>query len=514
MGEKVLQNKELKKKILEGVNLIGDVVSSTLGPMGHLVLIDNNGDPYVTKDGVTVAKSMYSDDPVVNSVMGLIKQTAEKTVKDAGDGTSTSIVLAKSLINNGFENLSEQTQLVDFFKGIDFAAEIVSEKIRSISRKIETSESARNVAHISSNGDYVVSDIIYEALNEVGLKGTIHVVKNSTGKTFLDVTKGFKFNKGIATLQLLDKSGKTEIRNPWVIIYNGDLMHMEPILEPLQDLYEEQGCANVLLIAHTFGGSVLDSCISNRNSGILNIYPVEAPSFGTNRNAILEDICTLCSNTPDLPSTITEPVYGQFGKVIITKDTTTLFEGFGSDTNVASRIEKLESEISDTEDIFAVQVLKERISNLKNNVATLYIGGLTEADINERADRIEDAVCAVQSAIEEGITPGGGKTYLICQDHLDALEFNGLDVSSDFYLGYKTIKDSLFAPFEKLMENSGFNGDYSVEKLYEGIDFRNNSIVNLWDSGIIDSAKASRVAFENAVAIAKIILNTNSYVRI
>lgn len=512
MGERFLQNKELKDKLLEGVNLVGDIVGSTLGPHGRFVLIDDNGHPYVTKDGVTVAKSISHEDRVINSAVELIKQTADKTVRDAGDGTSTSVVLAKALIANSFNTISENNpSIIEFIKGIDFAAKIISEKIVDMAKKVETVDDVENIARISANGDTSISSLIKEAASKVGIDGTIHVVKNSTGKTYLDVTPGFKFAKGPVVPNLISKEGKDILDDVYVVIYNGDLNLMEPVLGTLQDI-AETGKHNVLLLAHSFGGSVIDNCILNKNGGILNIYPVEAPSFGVNRNSILEDICVLTSDVSDLPSTITEPIIGRCGKVILTRDTTTLFDGFGNDTNVAIRIEKLEGEKKECDDVLALQVIKERLSNLRANVATLYIGGLTEADINERADRIDDAVCAVRSAVEEGIVLGGGKTYMICFDHLDTVVFNGLyDISSDFYLGYKVVQDSLFAPFETLMSNSAFEGSYACE-LYEGIDFRNNEIVNLWESGIVDPAKASRVAFENAVAITKIILNINSYI--
>lgn len=516
----VLRNKELKEKLLEGVNLIGDVVGSTLGPKGKLVLIDDSGIPYITKDGVTVAKSMSHSDPVVNSAIELVKQVADKTVKDASDGTSTSIILAKELITKGFEAIKEDTNIVEFIKGIDYASEIVVNKIKELARPVETVEDAKNVANISANGDKNISDLIGEALKEVGLKGTIHVVKNSGGRTFLDVTKGFKFAKGLPQ-QFLDKSGKSVIDDPYVIIYNGDLNILEPVKRTLQDIYEEIPKANVVLLAHSFGGGVLDSCLLNRQQNILNIYPIEAPSFGPNRNNILEDIANLVSDKSDLHATITEPIIGHCGKVIATKDTTTIFDGTASDINVMSRIEKIENEIKSSDDILEVQVLKERVSNLKNNVATLYIGGLTDADINERADRIDDAVGAVRSAVEEGVVLGAGSTYLDCEFHLIKNQPN--KENDSFINGYIIVMDSLLAPLNKLKENSNLDEIIQVDnnQLTDnaiikncGINFSTNKVVDLWNAGIIDSAKVARTAFENAIAVAKVFLNINSYVKV
>ncbi len=506
----VLKEKELKDKLIDGVNLIGDTVGSTLGPKGKLVLIDDNGFPYITKDGFTVAKAMSHEDPVLNSAIELIKQVADKTVRDVGDATTTSIVLAQSLINKGFKNISTVNNRIEFFKGLDCAVESVLKDIKEYSKPVETIEEAKNVALVSANGDSSISELIGEALLNVGLKGNIHVVKNGCGKTFLEVTNGFRFAKGMAAAQLLNKEGKCVIENVHLVIYNGDLMHFNPVNEVLQEIYEEHGCCNVLLIAHTFGGSVIDNCLLNRQQSILNIYPVEAPSFGVNRNNILEDICVLCSDIDELPSTITSPIVGFVKKVIITRDFTTLFNGLG-DYRVFERIDKINNEINECSDIIELQVLKERVSNLGQNVATLYVGGLTDADTNERADRIEDAICAVKSAIEEGIVVGGGNTYVQCNINLQIAKKNG---SNSFMAGYNTIVDALCEPFKRLCYNSEYMAlDMFSSKYHYGVDFRNNQNVNLLESGIIDSSKACRVAFENAVAVAKVFLNINSFIR-
>lgn len=508
----ILREKELKERLLEGVNLIGDIVGSTLGPKGKLVLIDDNGNPYITKDGVTVARSMSHEDFAINSAIELIKQVAEKTVKDAGDNTSTACILAQSLINNGFNKIGRVGNKIDFLKGFDFASNIVKENIQKLSKPITTIEEAENVALISSNGDKEISSLIGDALRQVGLKGNIHVIKNGAGKTFLDITKGFKFAKGIAAQQLLNKEGKCVIDNAYIVVYNGDLMHFNPVKSVLQDIFEEYGNVNVVLIAHTFGGSVLDNCLLNRQQGVLNIYPVEAPSFGVNRGEILEDICVLTSEITELPSTITEPITGFAGKVLITRDFTTIFDGFNCKENLDYRINKIENQIQECNDIIELQVLKERVSNLRQNVATLYIGGLTDADTNERADRIDDAVCAVRSAIEEGIVVGGGNTYIQCALKLKEEE---PDNNNSYLEGYSVIIDALYEPFKRLCENSDYPSINTISSAYDyGIDFSTNMNVNLLDKGIIDSAKACRVAFENAVAVAKVFLNINSFIKI
>lgn len=508
----ILREKELKEKLIEGVNLVGDVVGSTLGPKGRLVLIEDNGVPYITKDGVTVTKAMSHEDSVVNSAIELLKQVAEKTVKDAGDGTTTSIVLAKNLITNGIKAIGECDNIIDFFNGFDNASKAVVETITGLAKPVETIDQAKNVALVSANNDKEISELIGEALNNIGLKGNIHVVKNGVGKTYLDVTKGFKFAKGMASIQLLNKEGKCVLKNPVIIIYNGDLMHFNPVQDLLQDVYERNGCVDVLLLAHTFNGSVIDNCILNKNQGILNIYPVEAPSFGSNRNNILEDICVLTSTETELPTTITEPLFGMADKVIITKDSTTIF-GVYNQENLDYRIEKLENEITECDDIIELQVLKERVSNLKQNVATLYIGGLTDSDTNERADRIEDAVCAVKSAVEEGVVEGGGNTYNYCATNL---EFNReiAHMNRSYSAGYNTVIDSLISPFRQLCENSKYDILKADTTGTKGVDFRINKSSNLMENGIIDSAKACRVAFENAIAVTKVFLNIDSFVKI
>ncbi len=509
----ILREKELKEKLLEGVNIIGDVVGSTLGPKGKLVLIDDNGFPYITKDGVTIAKAMNHEDPIINSAIELIKQVADKTVRDAGDATTSSVLLAQALVNYALkycDTQEEDINMVDFLKGFDEAVEDAVKRIKKIARPIETIEDAVNVARISANGDESISSLIGQALDAVGLKGNIHVVKNSSGKTYLEVTNGFRFAKGIQQYQLLDKSGKSILEDVYIVIYNGDLMHFNPVQEALQNIYEEKPCANVLLLAHTFGGNVLDNCILNRNQNILNIYPIEAPSFGVNRNNILEDICILISEHDDLPSTIIEPIIGHANKVIITRDSTTIFNGLG-DHRVFERIDKIEDHIKECDDIFELQVLKERASNLRQNVATLYIGGLTDSDINERADRIEDAVCAVKSAVEEGIVPGGGTTYLRVADYV----INKGEENRGYGFGRACISAALAAPIVELASNSGYTGEIRFAEMKDGygVNFVNNEIVNMWDSGIIDSAKACRVAFENAAAVARVFINIDSFVK-
>ncbi len=507
----VFREKELKGKLLEGVNLIGDIVGSTLGPKGGLVLIDDNGIPYITKDGVTVAKSLSHEDVVVNSAIELIKQVADKTVKDAGDGTSTSIVLAQSLISNGISEINLVSDIVEFFKGMDYASELVVSTIKHLAKPVNTIEEAKNVALISANGDSSISNLIGEALKEVGLKGNIHVVKNGAGKTYLDITKGFKFAKGMASAQLLNKEGKCVLKNPFIVIYNGDLMHFNSVQEVLQGIYEANGCIDVVLIAHTFNGSVIDNCILNKNQGILNIYPVEAPSFGTNRNDILEDICILTSSETELPSTITDPICGMADKIIITKDSTTIF-GIYDQGHLDYRIDKISNQITECSDIIELQVLKERVSNLKQNVATLFIGGLTDADTNERADRIEDAVCAVKSAIEEGVVVGGGNTYNYIGNDLNSID-NVHYESESFQAGFDVVLTALWQPFNRLVKNSNYKNENKPTSYHNGIDFSVNEEVNLFDKGIIDSAKACRVAFENAIAVAKVFLNINSFIK-
>jgi chaperonin GroEL len=507
----VLKGEDLKAKLKVGVDLIGNTVGSTLGPKGKLVLINDTGFPYVTKDGVTVAKAINDEDEVVNSAISLIRQASEKTVSDASDGTTSSCVLAQALINSALETITEKTNIIEFQRGIDKAAEVVVNTIKEKAKKVETTEDAINVAKISANGDESISSLIGEAIDQVGLKGVIHVVKNSTGKTYLDVTKGFKFSKGMASEALLDKSGKTIIEDAYVLIYNGDLAIMGPILEKLQDM-ADYGCVNILLLAHSFGGGVIDNCILNKNSNVLNIYPVEAPSFGLNRAAILEDITVLTTEHAELPNTIIEPLAGKAKRVVITRDSCTIYEGAGIQTNIEDRLIKLQTEIDECEELNAETLLKERLSNLKNNVATLYIGGVTEADINERADRIDDAVGAVRSAVEEGIVVGGGQTYLNAFMRLEHGE--ELIGTESFKDGMCCVMDALQAPYHKLCENSNYHSpNIRIANYGMGVNFSNNKIVNLWGEGVIDSAKVARCAFENAVAVAKVFININSYVR-
>lgn len=515
MEENVIMEGALEK-LKQGFDTVGNAVKTTLGPMGKVVLIDM-GVPYVTKDGVTVTKSITLKDKHADYGASLLKQTAQKTVEEAGDGTTTSVILAQKMVDEGYRHLMAGTKAIHLTKGINKAVNKAVEVIKKMSLPVKNVETAKRVATISANNDTEIGDIIGNALDKVGLNGTIHIAASQNNDTYLDLTEGFKFAKGVVTNHFFNRGETSKVLDDaYIVIYNGDLNLFNPVIETLQDIVVANPgrVPNVLMIAHSFSGKVIDNFITNNNQGVLNSCVVEAPLFGEKRLAVLEDIVVLTSKENELLSTSTKPIVGRAKKIVVSRDNTIIFGGEGDAKNLKDREDALIKELETTNDGFHKDVLKQRISNLRSNVATIYVGGRTEAEVEEKRDRVEDAVEAVTSAVEEGIVIGGGMTY-----HKIAEELKNLQLDSEEMIGVKIVQEALREPFRQLMKNSGVELDVStagdinqLNKKDMGFNFTNGKIVDLMKEGIIDSAKVERVALQNAASTAKMFLNISAIV--
>ncbi len=517
MAKEIKFDMDAREELRKGVDQLANAVKVTLGPRGRNVIIDKKyGAPQITKDGVTVAKEIELECPFENMGAQLVKEVASKTNDDAGDGTTTAIVLAQSIINVGLKNVTAGANPMELKRGIDKAVAKVVESIREQAVEIgDDLKKIENVAKISANGDENIGRLVAEAMEKVGKEGVITIEEAKGIETYVDVVEGMQFDRGyISPYFVTDPENmETVFEDPYILIHDEKISAIKDLLPILEK--EIQTGKPLLIIAEDVESEALTTLVVNRLRGSLKVAAVKAPGFGDRRKEMLEDIAILTGGTVISEEkgltleSATLDMLGRAEKVIIDKDTTTIVNGAGDKKAIENRIAQIRTQIEKTTSDYDREKLQERLAKLAGGVAVLYVGAPSEVEMKEKKDRVEDALSATRAAVEEGTVPGGGVAYLRAIDKLEGLRGD----TDDETTGIEIIKRSIEEPLRQIVANSGKEGAVVVQKVREGKgDFgynaRTDRYENLCETGVIDPAKVTRVALENAASVAGMFLTT------
>ena len=518
MAKELLFNEEARKKLLSGVEQISRAVKVTLGPKGRNVLLDKKfGAPTVTKDGVSVAKEVELEDHFENMGAQLLKEVATKTNDVAGDGTTTATVLAYSMVREGLKAVAAGMTPIELKRGMDKATALAVEEIKKNSKEIKGSEEVSHVASVSANNDAEIGKILAEALEKVGKDGVITVEEAKTMETTTDFVEGMQFDRGyISPYFVTDRDRMETVFNDCLIlIHDKKISNMKDLL-PLLEKVAQTG-KQLLIIAEDIDGEALATLIVNSIRGTLKTCAVKAPGFGDRRKAMLEDIAILTGGeviTEDLGLKLENTDISQLGKaksVKIDKDNTTIIDGAGKEKEIKDRIAQIKAQIEESSSEYDKEKLKERLAKLAGGVAVINIGAVTEVEMKEKKHRVEDALSATRAALEEGIVAGGGLALIQASKALDKADESGL--SDDEKVGFKIVKRALEEPIRQIAENAGVDGAVIAdraknEKKGIGFDASKMEWKDMFESGIIDPAKVTRSALQNAVSVASLLLTT------
>ena len=517
MAKEIYFDVEAREKLKKGVDALANAVKVTLGPKGRNVVIGKKfGAPHITKDGVTVAKEIELKDPVENMGAQMVKEVASKTADIAGDGTTTATVLAQAIITTGLKNVAAGANPMDLKRGIDKAVAEVVKNLKAISKEVGSdNDKIRQIASISANNDETIGALIAEAMKVVGNDGVITVEEAKGTETEVKTVEGMQFDRGYLSPYFVTNTEKmiTEMENPLILIYDKKISNMKellPILEPVV-----QAGKSLLIIAEDLDGEALGTLVLNRIRGSLKVAAVKAPGFGDRRKAMLEDIAILTGGlviSEERGYTlegVTLDMLGTAEKIEIDKDNTTIINGAGKKEDIQSRINQIKAQIEASSSDYDKEKLQERLAKLAGGVAVLYIGAPTEMEMKEKKDRVDDALAATRAAVEEGIVPGGGVALIRCIEALESLK--GLNEDED--TGIAIVKRAVEEPLRQIIANAGGEGAVIVQKVKEGKDdfgynARTDKYENLYEAGVIDPTKVTRIAVENASSIAAMLLTT------
>ena len=515
MSKDIFYNTEARASLKNGVDKLANAVRVTLGPKGRNVVVEKQfGSPNVTKDGVSVAKEIELEDRLENVGAQMVKEVASKTSDVAGDGTTTATVLAQSIISEGLKNVTAGANPMEIKKGIDLAKNRVVEFISKNSKDIPDSNQIAQVATISANDDEEIGTKIAEAMDKVGKDGVITVEESKTAETYLEFVEGLQFDRGYLSPYFVSNSDtmEAELENPYILVHDKKITNMKDILPLLEKVV--QAGKSILIIAEDIEGEALATLVVNKLRGTFNVVAVKAPSFGDRRNAMLEDIATLTGATVvseergfKLESTTLDDL-GTCKKVVTDKDNTTIVGGGGTSETISSRVNEIKVQIEKSKSDYDREKLQERLAKLSGGVAVLNVGAATEVEMKEKKDRVDDALHATRAAVEEGIVVGGGVILLRASKDLDNVE-----TSTNLQVGVDIMKRALEGPIRQICLNAGVEPSIIVQKVLEseddfGYDARNDEYVDMFKAGIIDPAKVSRVAVENASSISGLLLTT------
>lgn len=521
MSKIILSGSQAREEMLKGIEILSDAVAVTLGPKGRNVVIGKSyGDPKITKDGVTVAKEIDLDDPFKDIGAKLIKSVASKTADAAGDGTTTSTVLARSIAKEGNKYVAAGMNPMDLKRGIEKAVSVVVDEIKKKSKKINSQQEIAQVGTISANGDAEIGEKLAEAMQKVGKEGVITVEEGKGFEFELDVVEGMMFDRGYLSPYFVTNSEKmvAELENPLILIVDKKLTSLQQMI-PLLEAVVQSG-RPLLIIAEDVEGEALATLVVNKLRGGLKVAAVKAPGFGDRRKAMLEDIAILTNATvisEDLGMTLENVSIDSLGKakrVTISKENTTIVDGAGDKKDIEARCNQIRAQIEETTSDYDKEKLQERLAKLSGGVAVLKIGGVTEVEVKEKKDRVEDALHATRAAIEEGIVPGGGVTLFYASRALDSIKTDNDDQAA----GVNIVKRALQAPIRKIVENAGIDGAVVVGKLSEskdtnfGFDAQKLEYVDMVKVGIIDPTKVVRLSLQDAASIASLIITTETLV--
>ncbi len=522
MNKQIVFNQEAKTSLLKGVKKLSDAVTATLGPNGRNVIIENQGgNPTSTKDGVTVAKSISLKDPIENVGAQILKQAAVKTADLAGDGTTTTTLLASEMIEYGFNAIKAGSNAVEVKRGIEKAAKEVIANLKEISQDINSEDQIHQVAVISANGDEEIGTLISEAMNSVGAEGVVTVEESKIGETSLEIVEGIQFDKGYKSMYFVTNNDTmtATLNNPQILIYNGKLTQVKELLPLLESCSQKQ--SSLLIIAEDVDGEALSTLVVNKMRGIIKVVAVKAPDFGDRRLHILEDIATVTGGQVISPEKgmkldkFNSEWLGESRLVTVTKESTTIVDGKGNAEDITQRIDDLKNQIDKATSFFEREKLQERLGKLSGGVAVINIGAPTEVEMKEKKDRVDDALHATKAALQEGIVAGGGAALLHARKKLDT-EYE----TTDLELGRQIVRKACLAPFTKILTNAGYEevntwsliNDINTSESTNGYDLKSKEVVNLVEKGVIDPTKVTRMALENAVSVAGTILITEAIV--
>jgi chaperonin GroEL len=523
MSKQIVFNQDAKTKLLKGVIKLSDAVTCTLGPNGRNVIIDNAGEnPVSTKDGVTVARSIELENPIENIGAQLLKQAAIKTADLAGDGTTTTTLLAATMIADGFNAIKAGSNAVEVKRGIEQATKEVIDQIKKSSKDITSDEQIKQVAVISANGDEEIGALISEAMQAVGVDGVVTVEESRIGETSLEIVEGIQIDKGYKSLYFVTNNDTmtATLNNPKILLYNGRLTQVKELLPLLNSL--SQSNDELLVIAEDIDGEALSTLLVNKMRGILKAAVVKAPDFGDRRLHILEDIATVTGGQVISPEKgmklekFNSDWLGSARLVTVAKETTTIVDGKGNVEEIEQRIDDLKQQIDNAKSMFEREKLQERLGKLSGGVAVINIGAPTEVEMREKKDRVDDALHATKAALQEGILPGGGVALIHARQVLANKKYENVDLD----LGRDIVYRACTAPFLKILSNAGYenlesfsivNRLANVESDY-GYNLKTKIITDLVEEGIIDPTKVTRLALENAVSVAGTILITESII--
>ena len=508
-----------RKKLIDGVNQLADAVVTTLGPNGRNVVIQNEqGVPQSTKDGVTVAKAIELEDTVENTGAQMVKQAAIRTAEQAGDGTTTSTLLAREIVNAGMRYSDKGHNIVEIKRGIDKCVKQHVDYLRSISQDISSEDQLRQVATISANNDSEVGELIATAMEKVGRDGVVTIEESRTGETYLETVEGMQFNRGYKSPYFVTNNDNLTcvLKDAAILFYNGRIGSVKDLLPLLENL--SQQAKSLLIVAEDIDGEALATLIVNKMRGILNVCAVKAPDFGDRRTLLLNDMATLTGGVVvDKDKGMKLDKFdlnwlGECRTVTVTKEATTIVDGAGEEEAIERLCTDLQSQIENSTSPFEIEKLQERLAKLTGGVAVVHVGGNTETEMREKKDRVDDALQATKAAIEEGIVPGGGLALLRASHNVDC-ESNM--ANSDQKIGCNIIKSALRKPFKQILNNAGVEDasriEFSVtsgEKIGTGYNIKTGVFADFLTEGIIDPTKVTRCALENAASIAGTILLT------
>ncbi len=507
---------EAREKLLKGINVLTEAVSSTLGPKGRNVAIDRKwGSPTVVHDGVTVAKEIELEDPFENMGAQLLKEAASKTNDVAGDGTTTATILAQAIVSEGLRSIQSGANPMVLRKGIDLAVEALVAELKKMSKKLSTPEEVAQVATISAQ-DPQIGKLISEAINKVGKDGVITVEEGKTLAMSVDYKEGMEFDKGYASAYFVTDTDKMEasLEDPYILITDKKISSMQELLPFLEKFV--QVSKTLVIIAEDIEGEALSTLVLNKLRGTFNVLAVSAPGFGDRRKAMLEDIAILTGGIViseetgrKLDSVEIEDL-GRAGRITSTKDATLIVDGKGAKSKIEARVAQIRRELSSTDSDFDKEKLQERLAKLVGGVAVINVGAATEVEMKEKKERVIDAVAATKAAIEEGIVPGGEIALLRAEKALGLIKGQNDDVME----GVLIVQKAIVQPFKKLVQNAGLDEGLAFDQVSkakgnQGIDVNDGKIKDLVVAGVIDPVKVTRSALQNAASVAIMVMTTN-----
>jgi chaperonin GroEL len=509
---------DAREKMLQGVDILANAVKVTLGPKGRFVVIEKSfGAPRTTKDGVTVAKEIELEDKFQNLGAQLLREVASKTNDIAGDGTTTATVLAQAIVREGMKAVSSGRNPMDLKRGIDKAVSDVVADLQDSAKKVSSSEEIAQVGTISANGETSIGQMIADAMSKVGNEGVITVEEAKSADTELDVVEGMQFDRGYLSPYFVTNADKMEaiLEDPMILIFEKKIGSLQPML-PILEAVVQNG-RPLLIIAEDVEGEALATLVVNKLRGGLKVCAVKAPGFGDRRKAMLEDLAILTGGqviSEDLGiklETVTLDMLGTAKKVTVKKDDTTIVDGAGAKEEIEARVAQIKRQIEETSSDYDREKLQERLAKLAGGVAVIRVGGMTEVEVKERKDRVDDALNATRAAVEEGIVPGGGTALLRAAE---AITVKG--INDDENAGIAIVKRSLQAPIRQIVENAGVEGSIVVAKILEnndrvfGFNAQTEEYVDMVKAGIIDPMKVVRTALQDAASVAALIITTEA----